>query len=189
LAEVSGRLEPDLRGRLVERATPLLDSGVETLDELHERLRVEPDPERLGELIWLAGWLGDPTVSGEPLRLLALEAADVATRLTALNALVSLRAANAPAVLREALRRDVHVAVRERAAMGLGEIEDGTAVDVLVALLEDAGAPTPVRSAAAEGLGLIGDPAALDPLRRAASDRAPDVADDARQSIELIRGR
>jgi HEAT repeat protein len=59
-------------------------------------------------------------------------------------------------------------------------------VDRLVVILSDRRHPD--RDAAARALGAIGDPRARPALELAACDPDPDLVDDARAALELLRG-
>jgi hypothetical protein len=89
----------------------------------------------------------------------------------------------------ECLRQlnDPREAVRRNAALDLGRMKAGQAVDPLVGVLSSDASPT-VRETAARALGLIGSPRSLTALINAAqADQDRDVRHSAQFAVEIVR--
>ena len=99
----------------------------------------------------------------------------------------SLTQAESDDVLYDMLRKSSSFKVRAGAALTLGHSNDPRHAVMLEQALRDY--HSAVRSAAANALGHLGVPRSLPALERATHDLSPSVAQQARASIALIRGK
>lgn len=135
-----------------------------------------------------AWWLGrqrDITVVGPLIDAAQDEHPDV--RLRVMESLGNFRDARVIAPLLAALAGDTSAEARAAAAQSLGRVGDASAVETLIAALDDA-APE-VRTGAAQSLGQLADNRASEPLARAlVADPDSDVRYFCAQSLANIGG-
>ncbi|XP_065178414.1 deoxyhypusine hydroxylase-like [Sycon ciliatum] len=82
---------------------------------------------------------------------------------------------------------DSSALLKHECAYCLGQMQDGSAVPVLVKVLEDRDQDVMVRHEAGEALGAIGDPSALAILEQYLEDSAVEVAETCRLALDRIQ--